>query len=214
MVEIQFGPTPARLRTVDLPYTLQMFGVKDEMFDELVDANTKADLLDGVMTAHSASSMRDDELRGFFHALLQYFAEERDLGKAFGPRSVVRLREGRRLAPDIYFFASHRVPRRLPTEFCGAPDLVVEVLTEPRRLHILESKRPAYREASVSEIWLVNPDREEIHIDRKRRTTYTTETVTTGRATSTVLTGFWVDSAWLWADPLPQLLRCLRAILK
>ena len=106
------------------------------------------------------------------------------------------------------------MPHPTPQQFDGVPDLILEVLSPSNRDYDLGEKRAAYREAGVPEVWFVDPREEQILIDRKHRKTYATETITTGRTTSTVLTGFWVDAAWLWTDPLPKRLRCLRAILE
>lgn len=34
-------------KSIDLPYTLRVYGVTDEMFDEMVDEDTKAEVLAG-----------------------------------------------------------------------------------------------------------------------------------------------------------------------
>jgi len=46
-----------------------------------------------------------------------------------------------------------------------------------------------------------------------RRARYTETVITSGRLESTVLEGFWLDVSWLWADPLPNRMACLRQIL-
>ena len=214
MVETLFRLPTTDLRTVDLPYSVRLYGVTDEMFDDIVNEDTKAELLDGVMIVHSPASIRHDTIANFLRCLLSCFAEERDAGEAFGPDSLVRLRPGRRFGPEIYFLLPGRMPHPTPQQFNGVPDLILEVLSPSNRAYDLGEKRSAYREAGVPEIWLVDPRDEQILIDRKRRKTYASETVATGRATSAVLDGFWVDPAWLWADPAPKLSRCIRTILK
>jgi hypothetical protein len=41
MLEVQLGS-----KTIDLPYTISVYGVAEEMFDEFVDEDTKAELID------------------------------------------------------------------------------------------------------------------------------------------------------------------------
>jgi Uma2 family endonuclease len=208
MVELKLG-----LRTVDLPYTIRVYGVTEETFDELVDEDTKAELLDGVMIVHSPATIQHDDLSGFLRSLMRCYAEERELGKVLGPDALVHLATCRRFGPDAFFIERRRVPHPLPEEFEGAPDLALEVLSPSNRDDDLNDKRPAYRQAGVKEIWFVDPREQQIILDRRRRKGYTTATVTTGRATSAVLTGFWVETSWLWADPLPSVMRCLLEIL-
>jgi Uma2 family endonuclease len=211
MVEVKLGP-----RTVDLPYTLRVYGVTEEMFDELTDEDTRAELFDGVMIVHSPASTRHDRVAGFLRRLMAGYAEEKDLGEVLGPDSLIHLSTCRRFAPDGYFLTEKRIPDPFPEEhFEGAPDLVLEVLSPSNRDEDLEDKRPAYRQAGVGEIWFVDPHGEEVIIDRRRKRgrSYTTTTVTAGRATSDVLPGFWIDVGWLRKSRLPKVLRCLRAVL-
>ncbi|MGH7226726.1 MAG: Uma2 family endonuclease, partial [Gemmataceae bacterium] len=60
MVEVKFG-----LRTVEVPYMIRLYDITDEMFDEMVDEDTKAELIDGVMIVHSPASLLHDDVGGF-----------------------------------------------------------------------------------------------------------------------------------------------------
>jgi Uma2 family endonuclease len=200
MVELSLG-----LRTVDLPFTVQVPDVTEEMFDELVDEDTKAELIDGVMIVHSPASTRHDDV---------CYVRKKGVGSLLGPDSLVRLRPRRKFAPDFYFLEKDRARRMLkPTHCEGVPDLVGEILSPSNRRHDLEVKRPAYQEAGASEIWLIDPDKEKLLVDRRRGKRYTTNTYNRGRVESRVIPGFWIDASWLWQDELPDALDCLREIL-
>lgn len=210
MVEVKFG-----LRTVDLPYQVRLYNVTDAMFDKLVDEDTKAELIDGVMIVHSPASLPHDDIAGFLRTLMRCYADEKALGKVLGPDALVRLKPRRRFGPDVFFIAQKNLPRRIPTQqFNGAPDLVVEVLSPSNRDDDLEDKRPRYQEAGVRELWWVNPGERQILIDRRRKKGYDEETVSAGRLESKVLPGFWIDVSWLWQEPLPSVMDCLREILE
>jgi Uma2 family endonuclease len=208
MVEIKLGP-----RAIDLPYKLRLYGVTEAMFDELVDEDTKAELIDGVMVVHSPASLQHDDLSEFLRSLLRLYARKQNLGEVLGPDGLVHLATCRRFGPDAFFLRSGRISRPLPQEFQGTPDLVLEVLSPSNRDEDLNDKRPAYREAGVKEIWLVDPENQEVIVDRRRRKRYTVETVANGRLESEVLEGFWIDVAWLWSDPPPLETECLDQIL-
>jgi Uma2 family endonuclease len=210
MVELKLGP-----RTIDLPYTVRIKDVTEAAFDELVDEDTRAELIDGVMIVHSPASLHHDDVAGFLRALMRCYAREKDLGIVLGPDSLVHLATGRKFGPDIYFVRQDRLPSPRPKKvFEGAPDLVVEILSPSNREEDVQEKRPAYQEAGVGEIWLVDPDKQEIQIDRRVRRKYPTTTISRGKATSHSLAGFWIDADWLWSDPFPRELACLRKILK
>ena len=210
MVELKIGWP---LRSVDLPYMIRLFDVTDEMFDEMVTEDTKAELFDGVMIVHSPATPTHDDITGLIRFLTRGYTEDRDLGKVFGPDSLVRLRPGRRFGADIFFLGIDQVPCPLPKEFELVPRLMLEVLSPSNRDYDIEEKRLAYREARVDEIWLIDPDEQQVIVDRRRGRRYLTTTNSKGRVESAVLPGFWVEASWLWSDPLPNAMACLRQIL-
>jgi Uma2 family endonuclease len=209
MVEVKVG-----LKTIDLPYTIRVYGVTEEMFDELIDEDTKAELIDGVMIVHSPASLRHEDIASFLGGLMSFYADARALGKVIGSgNGVVHLAICRKFAPDIFFIPRERVPPSLPIEFEGAPDLVVEVLSPSNRHEDLNQKRQAYRDAGVGEVWFVDYENRKAIVDRKQYTGYAEEVVAEGRVSSKVLGGFWVNASWLWAEPLPNRMSCLQEIL-
>jgi len=201
------------IRSIDLPYMIQVYDVTEEIFDELVDEDTKAELIDGVMIVHSPASMEHDDSSGFLRGLMSFFAEARSLGKVLGPDSLIHLAPGRKCAPDVFFIRQERVPMPLPKEFEGVPELVVEVLSTSNRRYDLRDKRLIYREAGVGEVWFIDSALRQIILDRRQAVSYTEDIVTAGRVSSAVLPGFWIDASWLWATPLPNRFMCLEEIL-
>jgi len=210
MVELRFG-----LRTVDLPFTVRIPDVTEEMFDELVDEDTKAELFDGVMIVHSPASWRHNRGAGFLRTLAGLYSEEMGLGDVFGPDDLIHLAACRKFAPDAFFLLRGRVPDPPPVEeFEGAPDWLAEVLSPSNRDYDFEDKREAYHEARVDEIWFIDQANREVIVDRRRGRRYTSQTTSKGRVQSSVIDGFWVEAAWLWADQPPKAMRCLRQLLK
>jgi Uma2 family endonuclease len=202
------------VRSIDLPYMIQVYDVTEEMFDELVDEDTKAELIDGVMIVHSPASIEHDDSSGFVRGLMSFFAEARGIGKVLGPDSLIHLAPGRKCAPDAFFIRQGRMPMPPPKEFQGVPDLVVEVLSPSNRRYDLRDKRLIYREAGVGEVWFIDAELRQILVDRQRAGGYTEEIVTEGKLFSDSLPGFWLNASWLWATPLPNRFRCLEEILR
>jgi Uma2 family endonuclease len=208
MIEVTCG-----VKTIDLPYMLQVYGVTEEMFDELVDEDTKAELIDGVMIVHSPASMEHDNIGGFVRGLMSFYGDAKGLGVVLGPDSLIHLASGRKCAPDVFFIRQARVPTPLPKEFEGVPDLVLEVLSPSNRRYDLRDRRLIYREANVGEVWFIDAELRQIIIDRGQAGGYTEEIVAEGEVFSAVLPGFWVNASWLWATPLPNRFMCLEEIL-
>jgi Uma2 family endonuclease len=213
MIELLMGRRTIDLETMRRPFKLRVFGVTEEKFDQLVDEDIRAELIDGVMVVHSPASPRHDNVAEFLRSLLRCYADEKELGLVLGPDSLIHLATCRRFAPDLYFLRRERVPRPLPEDqFEGVPDLVVEVLSPSNEREGLNDKRPAYREAGVPEVWFVDADAQQVLVDRRRRKRYATQVVTDGPVTSSAVSGFWGDATWLWADRLPRVTACLRQI--
>ena len=203
----------ADLRSIHLPYTLKVYGVTEEQFDELVDEDTKAELFDGVMIVHSPAFLRHDRIGNFLRGLADFYVSEKQLGEILGPDGLIHLATCRRFCPDLFFLRAERVPAQPVEQFEGTPDALMEILSRSNRAEDLDDKRPAYREAGVEEMWFIDPDHRQVIVDRKRRKRYVEEVITKGRVASSVIDGFWVDASWLWADPLPNRIGCLRKIL-
>jgi hypothetical protein len=60
---------------------------------------------------------------------------------------------------------------------------------------------------------MIDPFEKMLHIERKTAAGYETLDLAAGRAESRIVAGFWIDAAWLWQEPLPSTLVCLRRIL-
>jgi Uma2 family endonuclease len=201
-------------KSIELPYTLRIYGVTEQMFDEIADEDTKAELIDGVMIVHSPASLDHERISTFLGSLMSVYAGARELGLFIGSgNGVVRLSAGRRLAPDGFFIVKARVPTPLPKEFGGAPDLALEVLSPSTRTEDLNEKRSVYRSAGVGEICFVDVDSRRVIVDRRRSTGYLDETISEGRVLSQVLDGFWIYAEWLWSEPLPNPMSCLNQML-
>jgi Uma2 family endonuclease len=66
--------------------------------------------------------------------------------------------------PDLAYFSKER--RQVLTEKGaeGAPDLVVEILSQSTARLDLDQKRVIYARTGVSELWIVDPDKLEIQV--------------------------------------------------
>src|SRR5918992_803532 len=144
MIQVKRG-----IETVNLPYTIRLYGVTEEIFDELVDEDTQAELIDGVMIVHSPASIEHDDSSGFVRGLMSFYAEAKGLGKVLGPDSLIHLAPGRKCAPDVFFTPKERAQMPLPKKFGGFRVRVGGVLPPPNRRYDLRDKRLIYREAGV-----------------------------------------------------------------
>ena len=91
--------------------------------------------------------------------------------------------------------------------------LVIEVLSRGHEKYDLEFKDAFYREAGLPEIWYIDQLNRKVTARRKDGKGYKTEEITEGAIHATGLPGFWIDVAWLWAEPEANPRECLDLIL-
>lgn len=85
------------------------------------------------------------------------FVVEHDLGYVVGaPFGVHLSEETRPVEPDLLFIRKERWQQNLKF-FQGAPDLVVEILSNSTRRLDRNVKFDAYEKAGVPEYWIINP---------------------------------------------------------
>ena len=99
-------------------------------------------------------------------AQLWFFVREHDLGEVFVAPCDVVLDPPTALEPDIVFVSKARRSIIKPGCIEGAPDLVVEVLSDSSRMMDRFVKRDRYAEFGVPEYWLLDPFEPRIEVLR------------------------------------------------
>lgn len=196
---------------LEAPHTIHIHGVTPEEFEEAASKaeGAKVELIDGVMIVHSPEKTRHERLFKFLLIYLDRYVAPRGLGEVLGSMETVHLSECRRVKPDLLFVSKERLNIITEDHVEGAPDLVVEVLSESTRQEDLTVKRRIYREAGVKEIWLVDDVGRRVVVDRRRDGEYEEEVLERGELRSEAVEGLRLKVDWLWQDPLPDPVRCL-----
>ena len=116
-------------------------------------------------------------------------------------------------SPDILFVATANLARMHNEYLDGPADLVIEIISPGSGRIDRVTKFAEYEQGGVREYWILDPKRSEcIFYVRDSQGKY--QPVLPGEDgiyRSTVLTGFWLEIAWLWQRPLPMLTEVLRA---
>jgi Uma2 family endonuclease len=115
--------------------------------------------------------------------------------------------------PDLLVVREARRHLLGPQRLEGPADLVIEIASEGDPTLDRREKLPRYQQAGISEIWLVEPREQVLCSWCRTATGYETRALASGRLSSHVLPGFWIEASWLWQAPLPSTLACLRQIL-
>ncbi len=115
-------------------------------------------------------------------------------------------------APDILFVANENLARLRNTYLDGPADLAVEIVSpdDPDRDYV--DKFQEYQTGGVREYWIIDPQRQEAHFYQLGQDNLYQEITVgdDGIYRSAVLPGLWLRVAWLWQEPLPDVLAVLR----
>ena len=188
-------------------------GMTEDEFYAWADEDCPYQYLGGELVREPVS-LGHEELFGFLFTLLRDYLGERGGGKALGSRYAMRLDPKWSPEPDLLFVREERRHLMGEQRLDGPADLVIEIAS-PGRIDI-RKKLPRYHQAQLPEIWIVDRYARYVRVDTVDAHGfggYQTRIVRSGPLRSAVVPGFWIDVAWLWQEPLPAPLACLRQIL-
>jgi Uma2 family endonuclease len=198
-------------------------GVSEEEYYAL-DHDIRYQYLGGDLVKEPVGILHDG-LNYFIAALLKEYVDARE---APGVGALVtmsgfpmRLDPKWSPQPDVMVVRKERRHLVSRQRLEGPADLAIEIASYSHPRIDLKRKLPRYRQARVPEIWMIEPYAKFVQVEvlcadgphAEAAGTYETRTVSSGRLTTAALAGFWLEVAWLWQEPLPSVLTCLRQIL-
>jgi Uma2 family endonuclease len=190
------------------PCLLRQYEATEQDYESLSHEDLKCEFIDGVLIVHSPATFSHEDRVAFLITLLRNFVSSRSLGWVCGSNTVIQLGH-RRFCPDVCFLASDHADRVREERIIGPADLVAEMLSKSTRDYDLAEKRAAYHEGRVPEVWLIDPELRQFHVDVLAGDAYEHTTLPTGSFASAALPGLAVHVDWFWTDPLPNPLECL-----
>jgi Uma2 family endonuclease len=196
------------------PYLVRKPEFSEDEYFQITDEDSLCELFYGELIMHSPASKRHEELFGFLLSLFKIYEEKKRLGIVLGSRFAMRLGRDVIVEPDIIFIERKR-KRNLKDTFLEGPcNLVVEIVSKTTRNYDLSEKRWLYREHSIPEIWFIDPESKLLIVDSLSGSSYKTKNIRKGVYYSTALRGFFLQTSWLWEEPLPPVTNCIEKIIK
>lgn len=178
------------------PQTTSRMTYRD--FAELPDDGKHYELIEGELILNPSPVTRHQQIiRRILVRLDMYFTEQGG-GEAFiAPLDVV-LAEDVVVEPDLMVVRSERMSIVRETNIQGAPNIVVEVLSDGTRKRDEIVKRKLYERYGVDEYWIVDPVVEVVKIYRRDGAVFVRaaeiSTETGGDITSPLLPAFALDA--------------------
>jgi Uma2 family endonuclease len=88
---------------------------------------------------------------------LESFVREKKMGKVFYAPCDVYLDKKNVLQPDILFISKERLNIIGEKNIQGAPDLIIEILSESTAYLDMVKKKKLYAQFSIKEYWIIDP---------------------------------------------------------
>jgi Uma2 family endonuclease len=198
------------------PYILYLSDWTEERYFAEAPEMWITEFVDGEMIVHSPASVRHQQVTAFLIKLLGVYVDSKELGTVLQGPAVARLRPDLNYEPDIFYVPTERLHQLEEQRFSGAPNLVVEVLSDSTRSYDLGVKASNYRRNEVPEYWAVDTANRVLlrHLlPSEPQAPYLVSQLSSGRLDSQEIPGFWIDVSWLWAEPLPSSFVCLKELV-
>ena len=170
-----------------------------EEFRQLPDDGKQYELICGeVHLSPAPNTWQQLALENLAYSLGFYVRQRRAGRIAFAPLDV-RLGKETALQPDLIFVSNARADIIQENFINGGPDMVVEILSISTAAHDRATKLPVYAEASVPEVWFIDPQAKTVEVLKLRGKKYMVDATLAGEQglTSTLFPG--------WELPLSQL---------
>ena len=178
----------------------------------------RSEWVDGRIEVMSNASLDHNELAAWLMALLLCYAQQHDLGSVAFDNQMRTINRRRRL-PDVHFLREDR-RKSLVTDAArqslieGVFDLAVEIVTPDEAGRDYVTKYQEYQSAGVPEYWLIDPQNrfgQGWHlVDGKYQPLPRDDAGE--RFYSTVLPGFWLRPADVFAEPRPAVASLLAEV--
>jgi len=168
-----------------------------EDYLELPDDGRHYELIEGELVLNPTPITRHQWIAGnIYHAIRHYF-DDHHIGKTFMAPLDVVLAEDVVLQPDVMVILRERFSIIGEKNIQGAPNIVVEVLSDGTRKWDETVKRKLYERYGVDEYWIVDPVIEVVKIYRRSGVSFVRadeiSTESGGEVTSALLPEFAFD---------------------
>jgi len=130
----------------------------------LMPEERRYELIEGELYMTPSPVPYHQKVVGNLYLILRDFVDRRGLGEVIIAPCDVVLSEYDVVQPDLMFISRERMEIIKERNVCGAPDLVIEVLSEGTAERDRVLKKKLYARAGVKEYWIVDPYRKEIEV--------------------------------------------------
>lgn len=131
------------------------------------------ELIGGELLMTPAPVPRHQKISREIEYELMRFVKENNCGQVFYAPCDVYLDEENVVQPDLFFISKERTGIIGEKNIQGAPDLVIEIISESNAYRDLVQKKRLYAKSGIKEYWIVIPEEETIEVYILKDSVYT-----------------------------------------
>ena len=169
-----------------------------------VSQSVDSELVRGVIKQKMVAQYPHEWIFMWLSTLLTNFVEYNRMGRILGSRTPVRITEYDGRLPDILFVRAGNLSIIRKDAVYGAPDLVIEIVSENDRPTDLLPLEADYRSIGVPEIVFIDPRKKRVRHLVKSGDDYDEAFLMSGSLRLATISGFAVEVAWLFDDDKPN----------
>mgnify|MGYP006322453837 CR=1 FL=1 len=130
------------------------------------------ELINGEFLVTPSPVPHHQRISGKLEFMLRRFVTEKNLGEVLDAPCDVYLDNENVVQPDILFISQDRLGIIGEKNIQGAPDVVIEIISENSVYRDMVQKKKLYARFGVKEYWIVIPDEKEIEVYILKDNTY------------------------------------------
>jgi len=154
-------------------------------------------LVEGVLHMAPSPKPIHQELLWHISGLFYNFLRDHNVGRFYFAPFDVELNEKNIVQPDLLFVSKHRLGIITDKRVVGAPDLLIEILSDSSKDMDRVIKYGLYERSGVREYWIIDPDSQSFSFYQLEKQRYR-EIPVDGEYESIVLSPFRIEPEKFW----------------
>jgi Uma2 family endonuclease len=138
------------------------------------DDGKRHELIDGEHYVTPAPLTKHQRISGNLFAAIHHQCQQTQAGQIFAAPTDVKLTETDVVQPDLLYIANDRSHIITRENIQGAPDFIIEILSDSTRRRDERLKHTLYEQHDVKEYWIVDPELDSVKIYRLQDGRYAT----------------------------------------
>lgn len=155
----------------------------------LPEDGKRYEIIDGELYVNPSPNLKHQRVSKNLFLALNEHAAKNDLGEVFYAPCDVILSDIDVVVPDLFFITAERFAILTKKNVKGAPDIVIEILSDSNRKYDETTKLKRYERFGVQEYWIADPIEDAVRIHRLNGKQYE-RIIVGGAITSPLLPGF------------------------